>query len=149
MSVEARGPGAGLERTLHRDYYLSGRLFQLERERILYREWFCAAREEEIPNPGDYLVRDIAGESVLVVRTRDGGLAAHYNVCRHRGSQLVPGGGRGSFSGGIRCPYHAWTYTLEGPCAPRFSRRATAWPGATSPCIRSAWSPGAGSCSST
>ncbi len=114
MSVEARGPGAGLERTLHRDYYLSGRLFQLERERILYREWFCAAREEEIPNPGDYLVRDIAGESVLVVRTRDGGLAAHYNVCRHRGSQLVPGGGRGSFSGGIRCPYHAWTYTLEG-----------------------------------
>jgi Rieske 2Fe-2S family protein len=63
---------------------------------------------------GDYLVREVAGESVLVVRTREGALAAHYNVCRHRGSQLVPGGGRGSFSGGIRCPYHSWTYTLEG-----------------------------------
>jgi Rieske 2Fe-2S family protein len=114
MSVEARRPGAGLERTLPRDCYLSDRLFQLERERILYREWLCAAREEEIPHPGDYLVRDVAGESVLVVRTKVGGLAAHYNVCRHRGSQLVPGGGRGSFSGGIRCPYHSWTYTLDG-----------------------------------
>ncbi|MGH7580568.1 MAG: aromatic ring-hydroxylating oxygenase subunit alpha [Gemmatimonadales bacterium] len=105
---------SALEPTLHRDYYLSDRVFALERERIFFREWFCAAREEEIPDPGDYLVRDVAGESVLVVRTRDGGLAAHYNVCRHRGSQLVPGGGRGNFSGGIRCPYHSWTYTLEG-----------------------------------
>ena len=118
MSVDLRPSGTALERTLHRDYYLSEQLFALERERIFYRDWFCAAREEEIPNPGDYLVRDVAGESVLVVRTRDGGLAAHYNVCRHRGSQLVPDcgrvRGRGSFSGGIRCPYHSWTYTLEG-----------------------------------
>ncbi len=114
MSVDLRQPGTGLERTLHRDYYLSDQLFALERERIFYREWFCAAREEEIPEPGDYLVRDVAGESVLVVRTKDGGLAAHYNVCRHRGSRLVSECGRGSFSSGIRCPYHSWTYTLEG-----------------------------------
>ena len=114
MSGDLRPSGTALERTLHRDYYLSEQLFALERERIFYRDWFCAARDEEIPNPGDYLVRDVAGESVLVVRTREGGLAAHYNVCRHRGSQLVPDCGRGSFSGGIRCPYHSWTYTLEG-----------------------------------
>ena len=114
MSGDLRPSGTALERTLHRDYYLSEQLFALERERIFYRDWFCAARDEEIPNPGDYLVRDVAGESVLVVRTRGGGLAAHYNVCRHRGSQLVPDCGRGSFSGGIRCPYHSWTYTLEG-----------------------------------
>jgi Rieske 2Fe-2S family protein len=124
VSVEVRPSGAGLERTLHRDYYLSDQVFALERERIFHREWLCVAREEEIPDPGDYLVRDVAGESVLVVRTRDGGLAAHYNVCRHRGSQLVPDGGhergrergrgRGNFGGGIRCPYHSWTYTLEG-----------------------------------
>jgi glycine betaine catabolism A len=114
VSVEARPSGTALERTLHRDYYLSDRLFALERERIFYREWFCVAREEEIPNPGDYLARDVAGESVLVVRTREGGLAAHYNVCRHRGSRLVADCGKGSFSGGIRCPYHSWTYTLEG-----------------------------------
>ena len=114
MGGDLRPSGTALERTLHRDYYLSEQLFALERERIFYRDWFCAARDEEIPNPGDYLVRDVAGESVLVVRTRGGGLAAHYNVCRHRGSQLVPDCGRGSFSGGIRCPYHSWTYTLEG-----------------------------------
>ena len=116
MSPDRPPPGTALERTLHRDYYLSDQVYALERERIFYREWVCAAREEEIPEPGDYLVRDIAGESVLVVRTRDGELAAHYNVCRHRGSQLVPdrGPGRGSFSGGIRCPYHSWTYTLQG-----------------------------------
>jgi Rieske 2Fe-2S family protein len=114
MSVDLGPPGTALERTLHRDYYLSDRLFALEQERIFYREWFCAAREEEIPDPGDYLVRDVAGESILVVRTRDGGLAAHYNVCRHRGSQLVADCGRGRFGSGIRCPYHSWTYTLEG-----------------------------------
>jgi Rieske 2Fe-2S family protein len=114
MSVEPRRAEAGMERTLHRDCYLSDELFALERERIFFREWFCAAREEEIPRPGDYLVRDVAGESVLVVRTRDGELAAYYNVCRHRGSQLVAAGSRGNFPGGIRCPYHSWTYALDG-----------------------------------
>ena len=109
MSLEVRPSGTALQRTLHRDYYLSDQVFALERERIFYREWLCVAREEDIPGPGDYVVCDVAGESVLVVRTKDGGLAAHYNVCRHRGSQLVPGGGRGSFGGGIRCPYHSWT----------------------------------------
>jgi Rieske 2Fe-2S family protein len=114
LSVEGRAAGQGLERTLHRDFYLADPLFQLERERIFFREWYCVAREEELPEAGDYLVRDVAGESVLIVRTRAGALAAHYNVCRHRGSQLVPAGDRGRFAGGIRCPYHSWTYTLEG-----------------------------------
>ena len=114
MSPESRPPGTALEPTLDREYYLSDAIFQRERERIFYREWFCAAREEELPAPGDYLVCDVAGESVLLVRTRDGALAAHYNVCRHRGSRLVSECGRGQFSGGIRCPYHSWTYTLEG-----------------------------------
>ena len=114
MSVDMRGIGARLERTLHRDYYLTDRVFALERERIFFREWFCVGREEELAEAGDYLVRDIAGESILLVRTRSGALAAHYNVCRHRGSQLVPDCERGRFAGGIRCPYHSWTYTLEG-----------------------------------
>jgi phenylpropionate dioxygenase-like ring-hydroxylating dioxygenase large terminal subunit len=103
-----------LERTLSRDHYLSPELFASERERIFCREWFCVGREEELAAPGDYVVKDVAGESILVVRTKDGGLAGHYNVCRHRGSQLVPEGCAGSFGGAIRCPYHSWTYTLEG-----------------------------------
>jgi len=113
-----------MEPTLPRESYLSADHFQREKDRIFCREWFFAAREEELPTPGDYLVRDVAGESVLVVRTREGRLAAHYNVCRHRGSQLVPPaaplptesapGPIGSFGSGIKCPYHAWTYSLDG-----------------------------------
>jgi phenylpropionate dioxygenase-like ring-hydroxylating dioxygenase large terminal subunit len=113
------------ERTLLREYYLSEEIFAREKERIFAREWFCAGREEELPQPGDYLVLDVAGESILVVRTRAGALHAHYNVCRHRGCRLVLGdcgkpanatgpGPTGSFQGTIRCPYHAWTYTLDG-----------------------------------
>jgi Rieske 2Fe-2S family protein len=114
-----------LEPTLHRDAYLSDAHYQREKERIFGAEWFCAGREEEIPATGDYLLAEVAGESVLVVRTRDGGIRGHYNVCRHRGSQLVPDRlprhrgttspePTGSFGSGIKCPYHSWTYTLEG-----------------------------------
>jgi Rieske 2Fe-2S family protein len=115
----------GLERTLPRDLYFSPELYRQEQERIFWREWFCAGREEELPSPGDYVQLDVAGQSVLVVRTKDGALAAHYNVCRHRGSRLVLGeltkidmGDRcapmGTFGGAIRCPYHSWTYELDG-----------------------------------
>jgi len=79
-----------MERTLQRDYYLSEDIFQRERERIFFREWFCAGREEELAEPGDYLVLEVAGESLIVVRTGQGELAAHYNVCRHRGSWPLP-----------------------------------------------------------
>ena len=103
-----------LERTLHRDYYFSDEIFRLERERIFAREWFCVGRAEELASPGDWMTRDVTGESVLLVRTRDGRIAAHHNVCRHRGARLAPECASGSFGGTIRCPYHSWTYTLEG-----------------------------------
>jgi Rieske 2Fe-2S family protein len=124
-----------LEPTLSREHYLSVEAFRRERERIFCDQWFCVGREEEVPGPGDYLLLDVAGEGVLLVRSREGTLHAHYNVCRHRGSQLVLGveprpfnardgngasGGKGttgptgSFASGIKCPYHAWTYNLNG-----------------------------------
>ena len=107
-------PPRGLQRTLHRDYYRTEAAFVRERERIFFPEWFCFAREEEVAGAGDWLAREVAGESVLLVRLPDGGLAAHYNVCRHRGSRLVPECGAGHFAAGIRCPYHSWTYHLDG-----------------------------------
>jgi len=113
MSGE-RPAGGALERTLHRDYYVTAAMFAREREWIFFREWVCIAREEELALPGEWLAREVAGESVLLVRTRDGSLAAHYNVCRHRGARLVPECGRGRFAGTIRCPYHSWTYGLDG-----------------------------------
>ncbi len=113
-----------LERTLPRDAYFSDAVWRLEKERIFAHEWLCAGREDQLPAAGDYLALDVAGESVLVVRTRAGGLRAFYNTCRHRGCRLVleapgarpdaAGAPDGRFASGIRCPYHAWTYSLEG-----------------------------------
>jgi len=113
----------GMERTLSREHYLSADILAREKEHIFVREWFYAGREEDIAVPGSYLVLDVAGESVLAVRTREGQLRAYYNVCRHRGCQLVLTGTNGSgcapelagsFGSGIKCPYHAWTYTIDG-----------------------------------
>lgn len=114
-----------LEPTLPREHYLTSAAFEREKDRIFFAQWFCAGREEELPDPGDYLLLDVAGESILLVRSREGKLHAHYNVCRHRGSQLVLGldarplastapGATGTFTSGIKCPYHAWTYNLDG-----------------------------------
>ena len=99
-------------------------MFRREQEAIFGREWFCAGREEEFAAPGDYRVLDIAGESVLVVRTKAGELKAHYNVCRHRGARLCDSSQGNNWNvvvhggvmpgGTIRCPYHQWTYSLEG-----------------------------------
>lgn len=121
-----------LEPTLHRDCYRTAEWFARERETILARDWVCVGREEELPTPGDALLLELAGESLVLVRDREGAIRAHHNVCRHRGSQLLldvaPKGrwpadgsapedapaGRHHFAAGIRCPYHAWTYNLDG-----------------------------------
>jgi Rieske 2Fe-2S family protein len=115
---------SAIEPSLPRDAYLSAEFFERERERIFHREWFYVGRAEALPNPGDYLVADVAGESIIVVRTRGGDLRAHYNVCRHRGSRLALADDppaacaalrpTDSFRGVITCPYHAWTYELDG-----------------------------------
>jgi Rieske 2Fe-2S family protein len=112
-----------LQRTLPQAAYVSREAFDSEREAIFAREWMCVGRDEHVASPGDYLLVRPAGESVLVVRTRGGDLRAFHNLCRHRGSQLVfdeeelPGADpmpSGRFRGAIRCPYHAWTYGLDG-----------------------------------
>lgn len=98
-------------RHLPGDFYTSKEIEALERERIFSREWLCVARQEELANPGDYRTLDIAGEPIVVCRSKRGALQAFYNVCRHRGTKVVTGcGNRNSFT----CPYHAWTYDLEG-----------------------------------
>jgi Rieske 2Fe-2S family protein len=116
---------SALQKSLPSSFYLSDEIFAEEKEKIFCREWFCAAREEQFASPGDYLVLDIAGESILVVRSKEDEIKAHYNVCRHRGTRLVPAAGEqvpsdirlnGGVLGanGIRCPYHHWTYSLDG-----------------------------------
>src|SRR6185369_8023494 len=79
-----------LEPTLPRDAYVSSAIFAAERERIFARAWVLVGREESVRATGDYLDADVLGESLLVVRGDDGVLRAFFNVCRHRGSALVP-----------------------------------------------------------
>ncbi|MEC8425124.1 MAG: aromatic ring-hydroxylating dioxygenase subunit alpha [Myxococcota bacterium] len=84
---------------------------EIERDRIFGRTWWIAAREQALPRPGDYVVRDELGASVVLIRDERGMIHAFDNSCRHRGSRLLDGRGRVD---SIRCPYHGWTYGLDG-----------------------------------
>jgi phenylpropionate dioxygenase-like ring-hydroxylating dioxygenase large terminal subunit len=95
--------------------YLSDEIWRQERELIWFGQWVAVARTEDVERVGDRVLVDVAGESVIVVRG-SGGLHAYYNVCKHRGAELVDRDGPacGSFGSVIRCPYHGWTYGLDG-----------------------------------
>lgn len=106
-------------------FYSSDSVFALEREKIFHGQWFCAGRAEQVPARGDCLHVHVAGESVLIIRGKDDALRAFYNVCRHRGSRLVrtpplpdpaqPAATTStSMAAGVVCPYHSWTYNLDG-----------------------------------
>lgn len=84
-----------------------------ELERIFFRMWLCVGHRDGVRAAGDYLTRELGGESILLLRDRDGELRAFYNVCRHRGTRLIEAG-CGSGLECIRCPYHAWSYALDG-----------------------------------
>ena len=101
-----------MEPTLHRDRYVEADWYAREVSQVFGRQWFCVGRENEIPGAGDHLVCDVAGESIIVTRTRDGGLSAYINLCRHRGSRICDAA-RGHESR-LTCRYHGWTYGLDG-----------------------------------
>jgi Rieske 2Fe-2S family protein len=114
---------AGLEAALPAPFYVDEAHWRRERERVLHREWFCAGRLTAYGLGGGSTHRlavvDVAGESVLVTRDADGELRAFYNVCRHRGSQVVPvdpvhDSPSPCPASALRCPYHSWTYDLAG-----------------------------------
>ena len=105
---------SGLKRTLPSRYYYDSHIFEQEKELVFYDAWICAGRTEEIPHAGDYLLREVADESILVVRTKVGEVKAFYNVCRHRGNRLCSSES-GRVSGrAFTCLYHGWTYNLDG-----------------------------------
>jgi Rieske 2Fe-2S family protein len=99
--------------TLPGRYYTDPDLFRDELERFFCQTWVCAGRAGQIPRPGDYFLRQIAGESIIVTRDASGEVRAFYNVCRHRGTRLCTSA-EGAFPGRIQCPYHGWTYALDG-----------------------------------
>ncbi|WP_353473294.1 SRPBCC family protein [Salipiger sp. H15] len=91
--------------------YTSEDFLALEQAHVFAKSWLCAGRVDALKAPGDYLTMEIAGEPIVVLRDRDGALRALSNVCRHRMSVLLEG--RGNVRT-ITCPYHAWSYNLDG-----------------------------------
>jgi glycine betaine catabolism A len=94
--------------------YHAQEVFDLERDKVFFREWFYAGRADHAPEPGDFLTVDVVGESILVVRGKDGELRGFYNVCRHRGTRICDPETQGHAKGAIKCPYHAWSYSYDG-----------------------------------
>ena len=98
---------------VHRDLYIDEELFALEQEQFFANTWNYVGHDSQIPNPGDYLRNDIAGQPLIVVRHQDDSVRVLMNRCAHKGSRLVsaPCGNTGKH---FRCPYHAWTFRTDG-----------------------------------
>ncbi len=92
--------------------YQNPELFELEYDALFLRRWQLVGHVSEVPDAGDYITHDIGRDSVVVLRGKDGRLRAFLNVCRHRASRILEG--RGQCRGVVRCPYHGWTYQLDG-----------------------------------
>ena len=100
--------------TLIPDAYTSPEFHELEAQEVFAKSWVPVCVADEIPNPGDFLVVEVAGHSIIVNRNKQGELRAHHNVCRHRGARLCEGSGNNKRA--FSCPYHAWAYGLDGEC---------------------------------
>lgn len=105
------GQPLGQAHSLPAECYTSPAFFKAEMANIHLRNWFFVGREDELPNPGDYRAVDTVGGSILLVRDESHRLRAFGNFCRHRGSQLLTGCGNARL---LICPYHAWSYRLDG-----------------------------------
>jgi Rieske 2Fe-2S family protein len=105
-----------LQAALPREMYVDPQSWLAEREAVLFGEWYCLGRLDDLglAVPGRVLSVDVVGESVLVTSDAEGRLHAAYNVCRHRGSQLRPPVQAACDASALRCPYHSWTYGLDG-----------------------------------
>jgi glycine betaine catabolism A len=100
-------------KTLPGRYFTSDAIFREEMDRIFTRQWLCVGPADRIAKPGQYFLEQLGAYNIIVLRDKTGAIRAHHNVCRHRGTRLCenPSGKLGET---IQCPYHAWTYALDG-----------------------------------
>jgi Rieske 2Fe-2S family protein len=99
-------------KTLPQRYFVSPQIFAEEQKKIFTKRWVLAGHQSQIAKSGDYFTVEIGVESLIVVRDKRDAIRGFYNVCRHRGSRLIEN--RNGRSVGIQCPYHAWTYGVDG-----------------------------------
>src|SRR5829696_862867 len=100
-------------RTLPARYYTDPALLKAELDGLFATMWFYAGRSEEAGRAGQYFVRELNGHNIVVTRNAAGDVRAFHNICRHRGTRICEKA-TGQFAGSIQCPYHAWTYDLDG-----------------------------------
>jgi phenylpropionate dioxygenase-like ring-hydroxylating dioxygenase large terminal subunit len=105
-----RRPGYALSRP----FYCDAAFFEQEMERVLLRHWHCAGHRSQLREPGDFFTVNVCGESLIVVCGRDREVHALLNVCRHRGSRVCTEHAGHARGGAFVCPYHAWSYNLDG-----------------------------------
>src|SRR5437773_894714 len=99
-------------KTLAQQYFVSPEVFAEEQNRIFSRQWVLVGHQSELAEAGDYFVAKVARESLIIVRDKGGEVHGFYNVCRHRGTRLREA--KNGHLSAIQCPYHAWTYALDG-----------------------------------
>ena len=109
--VERYSPDPDHALTLPSHYYFDKDIYARELEEVWFKTWQYIGFTSELKEPGDYISTFIVDQPVFVVRNKDGNLRAFYNVCMHRGHILVEGKGNTRM---VTCPFHAWTYDLEG-----------------------------------
>jgi phenylpropionate dioxygenase-like ring-hydroxylating dioxygenase large terminal subunit len=93
------------------DIYASPEVFAMEKEKLFMKQWLCVGREEEVAKKGDYMTHSVMGEPIVIARNETGQVKAFYNQCQHRGVEVAQGSGN---TRRFMCPYHAWTYDLNG-----------------------------------
>lgn len=104
-------PVAARSFSINADCYRDPKFLQVEKEQVFHKTWQFLCHEEKLRKPGNYVAMDVQGQSIVAMRGSDGELRAFYNVCKHRGHELLQGEGKTRF---VTCPYHAWTYNLDG-----------------------------------
>ena len=112
--IESYNPYAPLAEawTIPADWYVDSRIMELERLTVFSRSWQLVGRADQVRNPGQYVTWELAGEPLLVVRGDDQVLRGFYNVCRHHAAAVLTAAEGEARN--LRCPYHGWTYSLEG-----------------------------------
>ena len=112
--IDSYDPEAPLENalTIPASWYTDLRLYELEQQTVFTNSWQLAGRVDQLREPGQYVTWEISGEPIVIVRGNDGQLRGFFNVCRHHAAAVMtePAG----TAPHLRCPYHGWTYSLEG-----------------------------------
>jgi benzoate/toluate 1,2-dioxygenase subunit alpha len=99
---------------IHRDVYLDPELFDLEMEQLWRHTWLYVGHDSQVPNPGDFYTTELARVPVLMIRGTDGLVRVLPNRCAHKGTRLASAVHGKCVGGALRCPYHGWTYRLDG-----------------------------------